>query len=109
MGVWRGLLMSAAIAAGGCSPPESRYIGAVDPLGNIPAIQKAGDTHDRTAIPALVGQLNDDDPAIRFYAIGALTKITGQTLDYHYYETADQRRPAVERWKQWLKQRTPGK
>jgi hypothetical protein len=108
MGVWRRILIVSVLAAGGCSPPESRYIGAVDPLGNIPAIQKAAQDRDQRAVPALIGQLNSDDPAIRFYAIEALSSITGQTFDYYYYETADERRPAMKRWQQWLKQRKPG-
>ncbi|HEY2586431.1 MAG TPA: HEAT repeat domain-containing protein [Tepidisphaeraceae bacterium] len=104
MGVWRGLLVVACLAAGGCIPREDQSIGAVDPMNSIPAIQKAAETHDRKAVPALVAQLDNDDPAIRFYAIESLQRITGKSFDYHYYDDADDRRPTVNRWKQWLKQ-----
>ena len=73
-------------------------------MNSIPAIQDAGQRHDRRAVPALVAQLDNDDPAIRFYAFEALHRITGKTFDYRYYDDVDQRRPAVERWQQWLKQ-----
>lgn len=105
MGRCRVALVSACLAAGGCIPRESQSIAAVDPLNSIPAIQKAADTKDQNAVPALVAQLNNDDPAIRFYAIQALQRITGTTLDYHFYEGVDERRPAIARWQAWLKQR----
>ena len=109
MGVGRCLVIVSCLAAGGCSPPETRYIGAVDPLGNIPTIQQAGAEKNPKAVPALIGQLDSDDPAIRFYAIESLSSITGQTLDYHYYDTTEQRRPAIERWHRWLSQGSPRK
>jgi hypothetical protein len=41
---------------------------------------------------------------MRFYAIGSLEKMTGQTLGYVYYQDAEARRSAVERWRKWLKE-----
>lgn len=105
MGVARGMLMAGLLAASGCFPRESRSIVAIDPLNSIPAIQHAAETNDRAAIPALVGQLNSDDPAIRFYAFGALHRMTGKDFDYRFYDDVDRRRPALERWRRWLKQR----
>jgi hypothetical protein len=40
---------------------------------------------------------------VRFYAIEALEKLTGQTFGYAYYRDDDARRPAVEQWQAWLK------
>ena len=99
------MLAAALLSVGGCFPNDPQSIGAVDPTQNIPAIQKAGQTKDQSAVPALVGQLNNDDPAVRFYAIEALERITGQTLDYHFYDDVDARRPALARWQAYLKQR----
>lgn len=104
MGVWRGLLVAACLSAGGCFPRADPSITAADPMDSIPAIQRAAETKDRKAIPALVAQLDNDDPAIRFYAIGALRAITGQDLGYHYFDETDERRPALRRWKQWVSQ-----
>lgn len=101
-GLWHGLFLLAGVAACGCFPQEDRHVGAVDPVNNIPAIQEAARTHDTRAVPALIKQLESDDPAIRFYAIEALYRITGKTFDYHYYDDLDERRPAVKRWQQWL-------
>ena len=104
MAICRGALVLACLLACGCFPREQQFIGAVDPLNNIPAIQKAAETKDGKAVPALVGQLNNDDPAVRFYAIQALGRITGQTFDYHFYDDVDQRRPAIARWKAYVKE-----
>ena len=73
-----------------------------DPAGKIPAIKLAVDEHDPVAIRQLVKDLDSDDGAVRFFAIEALRRITGQTFAYHYYDDEDERRPAVLRWRQWL-------
>jgi hypothetical protein len=106
MGICRGVLVAFCLGAGGCFPREAQTIGAVDPMADIPAIQRAADARDAKAVPALIGQLNNDDPAIRFYAIEALQRITGRTFDYRFYDDVDARRPAIDRWNRWLKQRT---
>ena len=98
----RGLLLSACWAAGGgCIPQETRSVGAVDPSNSIPAIRDAARKNDRSAIPALVKQLESDDSAVRFYAIKALRDLTGQTLEYHYFDDSDERKPALLRWQAW--------
>lgn len=102
MGVWRRILLSACLVAVGCVPRESQHVGAADPLNNIPAMQTAAQNKDRSAIAALVRQLSSDDPAIRFYAIEALHRITGQTFGYHYYDDTADRRPAVRQWEKWV-------
>jgi len=89
-------------AACGCTPHDPRRIGATDPTSNIPAIQEAARDKDRQAIPQLVQQLESDDPAVRFYAIEALERLTGETLGYRYYDDVEQRRPAVARWKRYV-------
>jgi hypothetical protein len=73
-----------------------------DPAGSIPAMEIAADHHDWHAVPPMVKDLESDDPAIRFYAIEGLRRITGQTFGFRYYEDEGQRQPAVDRWKQWL-------
>lgn len=100
----RGLVLSAALIAGGCTPREDRSITAIDPLNSIPAIQEAAQKKDYRAIPALIRQLDNDDPAIRFYAIAALRDITGQSFGYHYFDNADERKSAVQKWWQWAEQ-----
>lgn len=106
MGRWRGLAVLMCLWVAGCFPRESQHIGAIDPLANIPAIQQAARDNDYKAIPALIGQLDSDDGAVRFYAIVALHKLTGQTFDYHFYDDTDERKPAIARWKQWSHEQT---
>lgn len=107
---WRGLVLSAcAGAACGCFPREQQHIGATDPTSNIPAIQEAARNKDYHSVPQLVKQLDNDDPAVRFYAIQALQDLTGQTFEYLYYAGPDERRPAVQRWKQWALERKEGR
>lgn len=89
-------------AGAGCGPPMDRSVSNPDPSGKIPAIEIAADSHDWRAVPQMVKDLDNDDPAIRFYAIEGLRRITGQTFGYHFYEEGSQRGPAVDRWKQWL-------
>ncbi len=61
----------------------------------IPAIKKIARDQDRGAAPMFVTELESDDPAVRFYAIGArLHRMTGQDFGYDYHEDDDeQRRP----------------
>jgi HEAT repeat protein len=97
------IMMAAGMLAGGCFAPDPISITSDSPASAIPAIKQAADRNDRTAIPRLIEDLNDPDSAIRFAAIQALEKMTGQTLGYRYYDDEVQRRPAVQRWRQWLK------
>lgn len=50
----------------------------------------------------LVKSLESDDSAERFYAIEGLKRLTGDDLGYIYYADESARRPAVNRWKDWL-------
>ena len=94
------LAVGAALAAGCGHGPRS--VSDPDPADKIPAIETATRDHDRRAIPQLVADLDNNDPAIRFYAIDALHMLTGEDFGYEYYLDDDARKPAVERWKVWL-------
>jgi hypothetical protein len=75
----------------------------------IPAIRKVVDQHDARALPVLVNDLASDDPAVRFYAIEALQRLTGgDAKGYVYYAPDEDRAPATERWKAWLAERSAG-
>ena len=73
-----------------------------DPWGKIPATVEAGNHKDSSTIPQLITDLESDDPAVRFYAIGALERITGKTFGFQYFVDEDQRAAAVQQWKAWL-------
>ena len=91
--------MTLLLGCGGHGPVKADQF---DMEAKIPAIEDAAHTHDRWVIPQLVTDLENDDPAVRFYAIRGLAALTGQTLGYRYYDSDDDRHAAVLRWKQWL-------
>jgi HEAT repeat protein len=100
--VWVGL-------AAGCAHRAWRTVGeglqSENPSDRAQAALLAARTSDRSALPLLVERLEDPAADVRFCAIEALRRMTGQTLDYRYYASAQQREQAVARWRQWLKAR----
>jgi|SRR5579872_2966039 len=101
---WKaGIVILAVTLVGGCYSPDPKSIHSSSAASAIPAIKTAAATNDRKAIPRLVEALDDHDPAIRFAAIAALKKMTGQDFDYRYYDGEWDRRLAVQRWRDWLK------
>ena len=90
-------------AALGCSEPTGPKTIANSELSvKIPAIKLAVTNNDKSELAELVKELDDDDAAVRLYAIEGLQRLTGQDLDYHYYDDKEARKPAVERWNKWL-------
>src|SRR5262249_19040992 len=59
----------------------------------------ASEHADRDQVPRLVNLLEDDDPAVRMYAILSLRRLTGQDFGYHYYDSDAERAVAVARWR----------
>ena len=94
--------LEAIILAGGCVTTAYRSK-IQDPYAydRIVAIREAGERRDRMAVPLLVDRLEDEDPAVRFYSILALERITGDRLGYRYEESASERHEAVERWRKF--------
>jgi hypothetical protein len=107
--VQRALTVVVCAGALGCGSHGPRHVSDEDPGDKIPAIKAAVQNHDSRAIPQLVTDLESDDPAVRFYAIDALKTFTGQTFGYRYYEDDEHRKPAITRWKEWLKSSGFGK
>ena len=97
-----GVLAPGPGPAGCTAPRRPLVVTDPDPSVKIPAFKKAVDEKDRAAVRQLVADLENDDPAVRLYAIGALRRMTGQSFGYEYYDGDEQRRQAVERWRRWL-------
>src|SRR5207253_704347 len=95
-------ILIAALLLCGCFGREKPFLKSKDPALKIPAIKQAVSERDFNACSELVKDLDSDDPAVRFYAIQGLQKLTGQTFDYRYYDDEVARKPAIARWKQWL-------
>src|SRR4051812_19388126 len=78
-----------ATAAGCVHPRGPVVVTDPDPSVKIPATAKAVRTHDLSAVPQLIKDLQSDDPAVRLYAAHALEQLTGQSLGYRYYAPDD--------------------
>jgi len=90
--------------SGGCFSADPPDIHSHHAPQKIVGIKEAVAAGDKTAIPQLVHDLDNTDPAVRFYAIEGLEELTGQTFDYLYYQDAAARRPAVMKWRKWLEE-----
>lgn len=94
--------------AGGCNEPAGpRTVASEDLNIKVQAIRIAADGKDLTAAPQLVKDLESDDAALRMYAIKALQEMSGQDFGYVYYADIEKRRPAVGKWRDWLRQQGP--
>lgn len=100
------ILLLGVLFTAGCLPseqaPAKADLRATDTPSRVPAIVGAAEEQAQTPLSELVHALSDKDPAIRLFAIRSLNERTGQTLDYRYYESAEKRQAAVDRWHLWL-------
>jgi hypothetical protein len=91
-----------AVLIGGCTAPRPPLVVTdPDPSIKIPAMKKAVETDNRSAIPQMIRDLDSDDPAVRLFAIEALQRLVKTTFGYDYYLDRGQRKAALERWAQW--------
>lgn len=91
----------------GCGPPRLPYPESLQserPEERVAAIKQAAERQDRSVVGILVDRLEDDDEAVRFYAILALEKLTGTRMGYDYHGPEGERWRAVKRWRRWLAQ-----
>lgn len=90
---------------GGCSQARvSGDAGAQDAPGRIPALVRQADPRQapgNKGLGELVRALDDEDPAVRLFAAQALRERSGASFGYRYYESREQRRPAVRAWRDW--------
>lgn len=96
-------MFAVSLLAGACQAPRpDPDVRHPDPSVKIPAMKKAVREQDRAAIAPLIDDLDNDDPAVRLYAIEALERMTGETHGYQYWDDAKDRAPAIMRWRAWL-------
>jgi hypothetical protein len=104
MGRRAGYSLLLAVVSLSCTAPRPPLVVTdPDPSIKILAIKAAVERGDRSVIPQLVKELESDDPAVRFYSIGALEKLTGERFGFEYYQDDNQRKPALQKWQDWLK------
>lgn len=75
------------------------------PHERMRAIHRAGELRDPQAVALLVDRLEDDDEGVRFYALLALERITGERFGYDYAAPATERAAAVARWREFARSR----
>lgn len=95
----------------GCSGYTGpRSVANEDPAVKIPEIRKAVGRGDKSVLPQLVNDLDNDDPAVRLHAINGLRTLTGEHFDYDWTQNDRVlRRPAIEKWQTYLAEHGTGK
>ncbi|HSW44467.1 MAG TPA: HEAT repeat domain-containing protein [Phycisphaerae bacterium] len=91
----------------GCAAPRTPYpesFNSFRPEERILAARHAAEINDPNAIPLLVDRLEDDDSAVRMFAIISLEKLTGIRLGYDYAADDVDRARAVERWRRQVRE-----
>ncbi len=73
-----------------------------DPAERIRAIRHFTQAGDTKCLPNLVTCLEDEDTAVRFYAIIGLERLTGRRHGYTYYGSRRDRAIAIRTWRQYL-------
>lgn len=116
-----GLSMAIAAILLGCRPAPTEFPASLNsqrPEERVRAAKQAVDhpyaspEERRAVLEMLVWRLDDDDPAVRFFAILALERMTGTRLGYSYHARPDQRLRAVQAWRRYLRdgsENDPGK
>ena len=95
----------ALAAFSACNRPGQAGIQSDDPNERILAIRAAAIAKDMRSLPLIVDRLEDEDEAVRFYAIIALDRMTGERFGYDYAKPAEVRAKAVERWRMYMRRR----
>lgn len=107
---WQRVLWGVALlligGLGGCARANwHQQLQSEDPLQRIDGAVAAGQARDKAAAGALVDRLEDDDQAVRMYAILALKRIEGTTLGYKYWAEPSDLAHMTQRWRAYLKAR----
>jgi HEAT repeat protein len=92
-----------ALAFAGCAARETPSYDDGSPASRIAAIDRSAREGNRKDIPRIVENLSSDDAAVRMAAIGALRRMTGETLGYRFDDPAEVRREAISRWSDWAR------
>lgn len=102
--MWAVSLVWIAGVTGGCAP-DALHAGfdGPDPASRLHAAREAATGTDASDLPELVALLDDDDPVVRWVAIGALRKRTGEDFGYDHTASRADRRGAIANWEAYVK------
>lgn len=93
------------LALGGCVPDAGRLhreLESFDPARRLRATKAVAESEDQRFIPALVDRLSDEDVAVRFGAILALERLTGERFGYNSWSPPEERQKAIESWRAYV-------
>lgn len=95
----------------GCSSTAEPATGDVlidlsspDPRIRIQATDAAVQNQVLAALPELVKNLSDPDPAVRMFSALGLQKLTGANFGYKAYGSIGERENTIAEWRQWLEE-----
>ncbi len=98
-----GLVTLCGLVGCDAAAAQRRELGSGNPLDRARGVVHVSEGHDAKAVHKLVDLLEDQDAAVRMYAILALQRLCGRDYGYHYYENESIRETAVERWRAALR------
>jgi len=97
-------IVGAALGTLGCRGDARRaQLRSTNPLDRAAAIVRVAESGDLRAVHKLVDLLEDEDSAVRMYAILALRRLCGQDFGYRYFDNVGTRSSAVRRWRDGLR------
>jgi hypothetical protein len=93
----------AALLLSGCSlaPKSFKAIRKPEPLVRARAIPLGRKLPEEKVVPGLLASLDDRDQVVRMAASEELKKRSGKDFGYVPYTEAEERAPAVSRWRAW--------
>jgi hypothetical protein len=97
------LCACAALLVAACAPSATEG-GFKNPApgAQVYAIESAVREERKQQIPEIVECLRSDDDLVRMMAIGALERMTGQTLGYDFADPLPLRLQGYRRWREWV-------
>jgi hypothetical protein len=97
------LAACAPLALAACAPSATEGgFKNPSPGAQVYAIESAVREERKQQIPEIVECLRSDDDLVRMMAIGALERMTGQTLGYDFTDPLPLRLQGYRRWKEWV-------
>jgi HEAT repeat protein len=91
----------------GCGAPRTPYPASLqseDPGDRVRALKRAAELNDRDVLGIIVDRLEDEDEAVRLFAILALERMTGTRLGYRYHAPASERTRMAAAWRNYLRE-----
>lgn len=82
---------------------------SIHPAERVRAIRAAAWSGDRSAMPALIDRLDDEDAVVRFAAINVLSQMAGRRFGYKAGADEQTRGQAVARWRRFMRQQAAEK